>query len=104
MIDESFVSSIKDLAQDAARATIVSHQHRTWMLDPSKNEYVELKRHVKQEGTVSNVESLIALVKEESVRRERPDGFSMTVTFDGEGAAFSPDDSERLDSYRYRRG
>jgi hypothetical protein len=76
-------------------------------------------------GAVSNVESFLAHVREETLRRAlvnatvstsvksetsaksdlspRHDGSFMTVVFSESGAKFSPDDREQVDFFSYRR-
>lgn len=67
-----------------------------------------------QTGEVSNVESFLAVVREETLRRApsadpkakelpRHDGSFMTVVFDADGAEFSPDDRVQADKFTYER-
>lgn len=98
---------------------------RVFLYDDAKQRYEAIGRHVSQTGKVSNVESLAALVLEEARRRgpifmnvtaaeeegvanaeftkREHEGDWMTVSFDANGATFSPDDQHRLDSFTYKR-
>ena len=103
MIDKTFVDAITALQRTAQRPSTIQDEHRRFVYNDRLLEYVEVDRVVKQTGAVGNVECLIALVKEEALRRANTTGEWMTVTFDANGAYFSPDDRVRLDGYTYRR-
>lgn len=103
MIDESFIDKIREISVAAGRPTTIVPDHRTFLYRPDLDKYEELPRVVKQGGQVANVACLTALVLEEARRRNNFDGEWMTVIFTDTGAAFSPDDQERLDGYTYQR-
>jgi hypothetical protein len=134
-LEDDFVDKIVQLAPATAReAQIVvgdGHKKRYFLYDDDAAKYVEVvgvERAVLQTGDVSNVESFLALVREETVRRatdvaddgslspatdrkkgatslatKRHDGSFMTVVFGAKGATFSPDDRIRLDAFTYTR-
>lgn len=93
------------LAVAAGRPAQLKLNHRDFIFNDAKNEYVEQSRSVYQTGTVARVECLAAIVLEEARRRaERSSGGDwMTVTFKDAGAVFSADDRERLDTFYYVR-
>lgn len=128
MISEA-IETIRDMAP--AQGGRVSHltiddpsnQKRAHLLyndSESKYEVVSTVDVIPpRKGAVSNVESFLALVREETLRRapadERPlkdrdktpgprhDGSFMTVVFSETGATFSPDDRIQVDSFSYDR-
>lgn len=55
------------------------------------------------ERTVSNINSLIAAVKEEAKRRDNKTGNMMTVSFAQDGGIFYPDDELEGGQYTYKR-
>lgn len=103
MIDGTFIKELSEIAVAAARPTIVTTDHRTFIVRPDLGRYEELPRVVRQMGQVANVACLRDLVLEEARRRENVDGAFMTVIFTEGGAYFSPDDRQRLDGYSYER-
>lgn len=89
---------------------------RSWKYDDGGQNYVELDRYVQRARTVSNIESLAAMVIEEGRRAgedEFPDdppertkrslGNQMTVIFDKKGATFHLDDRDGRTAFRYER-
>lgn len=76
---------------------------RKFLFNYKTARYEPVDRFVKQEGSVSTVESLAELVAEYAKREDRKTGQDMTVTFSSNGATFSLDDRDRRHSFIYRR-
>lgn len=100
------IERIQDTATAATRSSLIEvgdGSGRRFLYDDAEQKYVELDRFVKQEGSVSTVESFAELVMEYAKRHESETGKNMTVTFTSAGANFSPDDSDRRHLFTYRR-
>jgi hypothetical protein len=87
---------------------------RTFIYSDNDQEYGEIERFVKFEGSVSTIESFAELVVEYAKRFESkkavgapvtkgPTGKNQTVTFTSNGATYSPDDEDRRHQFTYRR-
>jgi hypothetical protein len=76
---------------------------RVFLYNDNEQEYAEIDRFVKKEGSVSTVESFAELVVEYAKREGKPTGEDQTVTFTTAGATYSPDDDDRRHLFTYRR-
>lgn len=125
MISEA-IETIRDMApaQNGRESQIiivddVAQERRHFFYDDGEKKYLLASKTTirpPQKGAVSNVESFLALVREETLRRApvadvdpkskevpRHDGSFMTVVFNESGARFSPDDRVQVDAFTYER-
>lgn len=108
MMDASFVEAIVGAGHptSVARVPIIKvddQSDRRFLFDDKEGKYLPLERVVVRSRRVSNIESFVALVIEESRRRDNPTGHFGTVSFSTTGGHFSPDERVALDSFNYIR-
>jgi hypothetical protein len=110
------IAHIQDTSTAAKRDALVTLvDGRQFIYSDKEQEYAEIERFVKFEGSVSTVESFAELVVEYAKRFEtkaqgktaaaaiKPTGRNQTVTFTSKGATYSPDDEDRRHLFTYNR-
>lgn len=112
MIEEAIdkIVALSHVPEDGREAilTATDGSGKQWLYNDAERRYEPLADAiVKQSGAVSNIESFIALVLEETKRRPidgKPhNGEFMTVVFNLAGGKFSADDRLRRDHFTYER-
>jgi hypothetical protein len=97
------IAHIQETATANRDALLTLADGRQFIYNDAAQEYEEIDRFVKLEGSVSTVESFAELVIEYARRGSWKKGEHQTVTFTSSGATYSPNDVDRRHLFTYRR-